>query len=451
MACVAFGLWWQYQYIASSVRQSVAETVWRDLENEGHSVLFSPRDPEPIATGSVGTLPDQIVQETSSVHLSCEDTITLVDAEWRVLASRPGDVHGSAPSLSPGTALSWKKNSAVSDAQRVPLRGVLDLPEGRHLAVAYGRQNQPGHILIHRPADSVKVPPSVLLKPLPADILVTFVWLVSLLSVILYMVLVPYHERLIRQWTQKEKESLKRTRAFARTRDAIVFGLAKLAESRSRETGEHLERIALYCQILSDALRRRPDFSQTITPAFTTLIQVGSALHDIGKVGLPDSILLKRGELTPDERRLMQNHTTFGGECLAKIEYRLGSSNFLKMARQIALYHHERWDGSGYPAGLSGTAIPLAARIVALADVYDALSSPRAYKETYPHEQCVDIIRQERGKHFDPRIVDAFLEHESKFSAVARLFGIAVPLGFDDGEDVADSKGHFARAQPAPA
>ncbi len=436
--CIGLGLWWQYQYIASSVRQSVADATWRDLENEGHNLLARIHEADHITMGAAGTMPEGILQKAVSLQVSPDDTITLVDAEWRVLGSQTAG--GASADLPRGAGLPWKRHAAVADAGRLPLRGLLDLPGGPHVALAYARENEPGYLLIHRPADKVKLTQSVLMRSLPADFLVTFVWLASLTSVILYMVLIPYQERLIRQWARREKESLKRTRAFVRTRDAIVFGLAKLAESRSQETGEHLERIALYCQILSNALRRRPEFSQAITPAFMTLIQVGSALHDIGKVGLPDSILLKKGELTPDEIRLMQNHTTFGGKCLEKIEYRLGSSNFLKMARQIALYHHERWDGRGYPLGLNGTSIPLAAQIVALADVYDALSSPRAYKETYPHEQCVEIIRREKGKHFDSRIVEVFLENESKFSAIARLCGISVPLGFDESEDIPDHK-----------
>jgi HD-GYP domain-containing protein (c-di-GMP phosphodiesterase class II) len=157
------------------------------------------------------------------------------------------------------------------------------------------------------------------------------------------------------------------------------------------------------------------------------LIGISCALHDIGKVGVPDSVLLKPGPLTDEERSQVQLHAAVGGDCIREIELRLGGSNFLQMAREIAYSHHERWDGSGYPYGRSGEDIPLAARIVAIADVYDSLSTTRVYKPPYPHEKCVSFIRDESGKHFDPRLVDVFLRMEAEFHQISRQFadGIA--------------------------
>ena len=214
--------------------------------------------------------------------------------------------------------------------------------------------------------------------------------------------------------------SLQRYGDLLRTRDAVIFGLAKLAESRDPDTGNHLERIAVYSTRLATVLRRNPRYRRQLTPAFVKLIGISSALHDIGKVGIEDSILLKPGQFEEQERLVMQMHVAIGGKCIREIESQLGRSNFLQMAREIAFCHHERWDGSGYPKGLAGEEIPLAARIVAVADVYDALATKRVYKAAFPHAKCVEMIRAEAGKQFDPAVVDAFLEVEAEFRAIAQ-------------------------------
>jgi putative two-component system response regulator len=200
----------------------------------------------------------------------------------------------------------------------------------------------------------------------------------------------------------------------------VILGLAKLAESRDTDTGLHLDRIAWYSSKLATALKRHPRYAQAISPAFLRMIGTSSALHDIGKVGISDSILHKPGPLTPEESAVMERHTTLGGECIRQIQRRSGASAFLNMAYEIAMYHHERWNGEGYPKGLRGEEIPLAARIVAIADVYDALSVERVYKPAYPHEQCVQMIRREAGAHFDPDLVEVFLGIESQFREIAR-------------------------------
>ncbi len=204
------------------------------------------------------------------------------------------------------------------------------------------------------------------------------------------------------------------------TRDLMIFGMAKLAESRDSDTGSHLERVRQYCQILALYLSHLPRFAPIVDPEFCRLIYATSPLHDIGKVGIPDAILLKADRLMPAEFEVMKSHTLIGAETLGAALKEFPEAKFLSMARDIALCHHEKWDGSGYPRGLSGTSIPLCARIVALADVYDALRSARVYKNSQTHAQARETILAGSGRHFDPDIVGAFLATEERFDSVAK-------------------------------
>jgi HD-GYP domain-containing protein (c-di-GMP phosphodiesterase class II) len=251
---------------------------------------------------------------------------------------------------------------------------------------------------------------------------IVFCWTLVLQSAAAYLILVRFHAESARTRMKSDEQALHRTRDLVRTRDAIIFGLAKLAESRDADTGQHLERISLYATRLAEELRRHPRYRDRVSSKFVRLIGVSSALHDIGKVGIEDSILLKPGSLTADERRRIQSHTSLGADCIHDIETRLGNSNFLQMAHEIAENHHEYWNGGGYPAGLRGEDIPLAARIVAIADVYDALSTRRVYKAAFPHSKCVDVIRAGAGKQFDPHLVDVFLKISPQFYAIAQQY-----------------------------
>lgn len=216
-----------------------------------------------------------------------------------------------------------------------------------------------------------------------------------------------------------EKEIVASGLQISRTQNAVIFGLAKLAESRDNDTGEHLDRIRSYVLLLAKDLRSRMPKLQGND--FVHNLALASSLHDVGKVGIPDSILLKPGRLTQAERDVMELHTLIGGECLEAIQLRLGEDNpFMQLAIQIAFYHHERWDGQGYPHGLAGDKIPLAARIVAVADVYDALTSKRPYKKPLSHVESKGIILAGSGSQFDPEVVAAFLRHEDEFEAISR-------------------------------
>ena len=216
-----------------------------------------------------------------------------------------------------------------------------------------------------------------------------------------------------RDW---ERRTAARSAELLKTKKAVIFGLARLAESRDNDTGEHLERIRQYVLILAKHLAKT---HSQIDQEFINNLGLAASLHDIGKVGIPDAILLKPGGLNPTERSIMELHTVIGGECLEAISDRLGESDFLDMACQVAYWHHERWDGAGYPHGLSEQQIPIVARIVAVADVYDALTSRRPYKQPVSHLESRMIITAGAGNQFDPEVVLAFQAHESEFEHIA--------------------------------
>jgi putative two-component system response regulator len=228
------------------------------------------------------------------------------------------------------------------------------------------------------------------------------------------------------------QELLVRLRAGERilaleSRELIIFSLAKLAESRDPDTGAHLERMREYCRILADDLSRQESYREQVDGNYIQLIYLTSPLHDIGKVGIPDSVLLKPGKFTPEEFEIMKQHTLIGFRTLDAAARTHPDARFLWMARDIAITHHERFDGSGYPYHLSGTDIPLCGRIVALADVYDALTTKRIYKPAFSHEKTRGIILGEMGGQFDPTILDAFLRNEDRFQEVKAQFSDLSP------------------------
>ena len=210
-----------------------------------------------------------------------------------------------------------------------------------------------------------------------------------------------------------EKEKLKQKVQKART--ATILGLAKLAEYRDTDTGQHLERICEYSKLLASELALKPKYKDYISESYIEDIYQSSILHDIGKVGVPDTILQKPSKLTEKEFETMKRHTILGGNALNAIDSQAKGKSFLSIGKEIAYFHHEKWDGTGYPNGLHGENIPLSARIVALADIYDALVSKRLYKKAMSHNEARKIITDERGKALDPEIVDVFLSVENKF------------------------------------
>lgn len=206
------------------------------------------------------------------------------------------------------------------------------------------------------------------------------------------------------------------------TRDIAIFALAKLTESRDPETGAHLERVQNYCRVLARHLYQNQKYEDVVDLEYTHLIYLTSPLHDIGKVGIPDSVLLKEGQLSNREFDIMKSHTLLGAETLDAALKQYPDARFLQMARDIALSHHEWYDGNGYPNQLQGNDIPLCGRIVALVDVYDALISKRVYKEAFAHDLAQSMIIEESGTHFDPEIVEAFVENVDEFLAIRERF-----------------------------
>jgi len=206
------------------------------------------------------------------------------------------------------------------------------------------------------------------------------------------------------------------------TTAVTLFSLAKLAESKDTDTGNHLERIRVYSRLLATQLMLNPAISQTVAPKFPDLLYQTSPLHDIGKVGIPDYVLLKPGSLNDKEWAIMKRHTIIGAETLNAALTQFPHAEFLRLARDIAQGHHERWDGTGYPSGLKGDQISLSARIVAVADVYDALTMKRVYKSAILHDVACGIILESAGTHFDPQVIEAFQAVNDSFLEVKQHF-----------------------------
>ena len=220
-----------------------------------------------------------------------------------------------------------------------------------------------------------------------------------------------------------EQEISKRDRQMTAIQDVTILTMASMAETRDSETGNHIRRTQNYVRALAEKLRPNPRFTSFLTDANINTLFKSAPLHDIGKVAIPDRILLKPGKFTPEEFEIMKTHTTLGWEAINNAERMLGTqAEFLSMAKDIALFHQEKWDGSGYPQGRAGDRIPISARLMAVADVYDALISRRVYKEGMPHEVAVKIIMEGKGKHFDPDMVDAFVEIQDEFRAIAQRY-----------------------------
>ncbi len=214
------------------------------------------------------------------------------------------------------------------------------------------------------------------------------------------------------------EELLKSYKRIERIQRSSIFALARLAEFRDEETGQHLKRMQDYCRTPSCRVRLNEKYSGILSEQFMDDLVQSSLLHDIGKVWLPDSILFKPAKFNREEYDIMKQHCTYGAQALEQAADEKEHDSFLAMGRDIAYYHHERWDGTGYPSGLSGKEIPLAARIVAIADVYDALTTERRYKRAYTHEEASSLIIENKGHQFDPDLVDAFIEVEEEFRKI---------------------------------
>ncbi|MGH7139449.1 MAG: HD-GYP domain-containing protein, partial [Pirellulales bacterium] len=386
VACVAVGLWMHDRFLLSTASRAAEEEAAAALSVVADPLVAAARELDFSQEAAF----DELARRMQDTSLPAGAGLLVVVPDWRVrLACEPSQEHSPAA----GDTIVWTTNAFSSPNPFAdPMEGSFDVGNGPQLAVAFRLPGESGLLIAHRPADNIAMHPAGLSKSMPLVGLITFLWLSGLLSMCTFMSGKRLYDELIAELQESEERARQREQALLRTRDAVIFGLAKLAESRDSDTGEHVERISLYCQRLSAAMRRRPEYRDVVTPAFIRLIETSSVLHDIGKVGIADAILHKPGPLTRDERTEVQKHARIGSDCLEEIERRLGASNFLQMAREIARCHHERWDGTGYPNGLKEEEIPLAARIVAIADNYDALVSRRPYKEPFPHDKVVAMI-----------------------------------------------------------
>lgn len=419
--CLCVGYWFMCQLLVSSTEHQALEDAWVDLIDRSEPLAL-------VAGNSVGTdltsespAHDRLQSLAESLAGSDQTGVILVSSDWSLLKPI------SAAALNDwraGDSVRWQFDQRPVSAHG-GMRGRIKTNRGNLAAIGYPVADARAYVVAYDLRSLAPAWRLSLLESLPLAGGIAFLWTWILSSVATYLLSARFNFEQANWKTQSEHDALRSAQDLLRTRDAVIFGLAKLAESRDPETGHHLERISQYSTRLANALRTLPKYHRIVTPGFVRLLGISSVLHDIGKVGLEDTVLLKPGRLTPEERTKMQEHTLVAGACLKEIEQRLGASNFLQTAREIALYHHERWDGTGYPTGLSGETIPLAARIVTVADVYDALSSKRVYKDAFPHAECVRLIREGAGSQFDPELVAVFLSIESDFAAIARRFAAA--------------------------
>lgn len=229
-----------------------------------------------------------------------------------------------------------------------------------------------------------------------------------------------YHQKIEIQKSNFDLESLieKKAKEISDSQMATIFALAKLTESRDDDTGVHIVRVQEFCRLLLEKLMGTEKYKEVINHKYIDVVQKASVLHDIGKVAIEDRILLKPGKLTQEEFEKMKTHTTIGSETLREVYVEYPGNAFIEIGVEIARHHHERWDGDGYPDKLAETKIPLSARVVAIADMYDALRSKRVYKPHYSHDETCQIIKEDGGSHLDPFMVDVFLKHNAEFEAL---------------------------------
>ncbi len=284
--------------------------------------------------------------------------------------------------------------------------GLIDSPfGGKHYLATVHDPNTQARLLVHQPVSGLKAASS----HVTASMLTSMVGITALLITLtasLAMFLTRAHDRTMKRWNDSLEETVEeRTEQLVQSHRTVLFGIAKLAEHRDNDTGKHVERMCAYSRILAE------DYASQfggVTSQWVEDLEIAAAMHDIGKVAIPDSILLKPGKLTKDEFEQMKAHAAIGEQALLAVREKSEDTNLLDLGIEIAGGHHERWNGQGYPKGIAGRRIPLAARIVAIADVFDALMSKRVYKPAMPFEEVCELIRSESGEHFDPQVVECF-------------------------------------------
>lgn len=394
-------------------RGTVVHEMERLVERNNDSIPALIREEVPDLCGAMFAAGDSRLQRLlSQAHLDPGAAAWVVDDQGRVVwASREGHPpgpNGSDRAAPPTRAMGTGEESDV-EARRGAVNATGNfstrhsLPNGFHLVV---EQAAPEGMLSARASFL-----GAYLRTVVAGAAT-----LGLTVLVTLLIMRRYESQIERNNAQLEEEVRRQVQASTQRLHAIIFGLAKLADFRDSDTGDHLDRICAYSASLARELA--PE-NPEITRAWIEHLKLAASLHDIGKVGVPDAVLLKPGGLTQEERQVIEQHPIFGADTLMAVRRRLGDSPLLDLSIEIALQHHERWDGSGYPFGLGGEQISLSARIVAVADVYDALRSARVYKPAWTHDQAVRAVCEGSGSQFDPAVVRAFLRIETEFAAIA--------------------------------
>lgn len=318
-----------------------------------------------------------------------------------------------------GTHLSRIDEVAGGDEQTLVGESYF-LADGVHYIATREIAGTNGHrLLVHQPAAGLVTLSDAITTPLMVTFLLVGASVTLLTATGSYVVARRYEHTLEAVNAGLEDEVTQRTAKHTAARNALIFGLAKLADSRDPETGAHLERLCAFSALLAEQLQRDGNHPE-ITDEWIRELRLAAALHDIGKVGVADSALRKPGRLNEEERAEIERHPQIAADTLLGVYQKMGDDTLIASSVQVALYHHEKWDGSGYPFKLEGDDIPLAARIVAVSDVYDALTSMRVYKDAMTHEQACSIINDGAGSHFDPVVVQAFNQVDKSFEQIKK-------------------------------
>lgn len=346
---------------------------------------------------------DVIVQANVAAAQSIADSLGTISRSGRRAGSRRSRSWRSSSSREGGSPASstWRASSPVTRTFGTTLR-----------------DSSGAQLMVHQPVSGL----TAASKHITGGIALLVLGVGAAIFVLtggLGFLFVRAHSAAVVRWNRGLEQRVEdQTREIVKAHEGITFGIAKLAEYRDNETGMHVDRMCAYSAILARQMR---EMGEDLTEEWIHQLRVSASLHDIGKVSTPDAILLKPGRLTADEFEIMKGHAATGREALEAVRAHVGPNPLIGMGIEIAGGHHERWDGSGYPHGVAGDDIPLSARIVAVADVFDALMSKRVYKEAMPIEQVEEIIRSSSGGHFDPRVVAAFFAVEDELIEVRRV------------------------------
>ncbi len=455
-ACLAFGVFWAAQWLHGAF----GEFIERNVASQGRlmaSELARRIDQSSIETIEPGT-PDwarlQELCETTHVprggyaSVMRSDTGSLVcHSQLKEDPSLLQSFPGRSPLVSDRGVLSLVAAAKQADERHgPPAAGKVEVGGRLYLVSCVSLPKLNAVLAVHQSEAAIADASAELVNPLLQSGLVLTVSVVGVTALLTIYLVSRFETTLTAVNASLEREVAQRTQSLIRTRNAVVFGLAKLSESRDKDTAGHLERIRAYVTILASQMAKT---NSEIDHVFVGNLAVASALHDIGKVGVPDAVLLKVGRLTPSERKAMQMHTDLGGECLAAIGRQLGDDDFLELGQQVALAHHEQWDGSGYPRGLQNREIPLSARIVALADVYDALTSDRPYRPALSHAEAREWIVSQYGTQFDPEVVEAFVARELDIARISQADAASRQVSQQPSEAVASADGVTSAPSPA--